>query len=150
MNEYKEDLAMDKEMRARELADKYLDGLTTPGEERWLARYFADGGDTVPRELEPVKALFAYIGSERLAMAAPSAPKRSVKVRLRLFIASAAAAAVVVFAVVAYANRRHGGYAVIDGRVYTDRQTVNEEALDALHIVASDCGESFDAFELMQ
>ena len=134
---------MDKEKRAKALADKYLDGLTTADEERWLMDYLADDGNPVPQELAPLKALAAYIGEERQAAAAPEAPRRSTKARLRFFITSAAAAA-------AYINRQDNSYAVIDGRVYTDRQTVNEEALDALQIVASDCDDSFDALELMQ
>jgi len=141
---------MDKEKRAKALADKYLDGITTADEERWLMNYLADDGNPVPPELAPLKALAAYIGEERQAIAAPEAPRRSTKARLRFFITSAAAAAAVVFAIVTYINRQDNSYAVIDGRVYTDRQTVNEEALDALQIVASDCDDSFDALELMQ
>lgn len=141
---------MDKEKRAKALADKYLDGLTTADEERWLMDYLADDGNLVPQELAPLKALAAYIGEERQAATAPEAPRRSTKARLRFFITSAAAAAAVVFAVVTYINRQDNSYAVIDGKVYTDRQTVNEEALDALQIVASDCDDTFDALELMQ
>ena len=141
---------MDKEKRAKALADKYLDGLTTADEERWLMDYLADDGNPVPQELATLKALAAYIGEERQAATAPEAPRRSTKARLRFFITSAAAAAAVVFAVVTYINRQDNSYAVIDGKVYTDRQTVNEEALDALQIVASDCDDTFDALELMQ
>lgn len=141
---------MDKEKRAKALADKYLDGLTTADEERWLMDYLADDGNPVPQELAPLKTLAAYIGEERQAAAAPEVPRRSTKARLRFFITSAAAAAAVVFAVVTYINRQDNSYAVIDGKVYTDRQTVNEEALDALQIVASDCDDTFDALELMQ
>ena len=56
----------------------------------------------------------------------------------------------IVFAVIMYGNRRPESYAVIDGKVYTDRATVTDEALDALQIVSSDCGDSFDALQLMQ
>lgn len=141
---------MDKEKRAKALADKYLDGLTTADEERWLMSYLADDGNPASPELAPLKALAAYIGEEKQAATAPEAPRHSMKARLRFFIASAAAAAAVVFAVVTYVNRPDDSYAVIDGRVYTDHQTVNEEALDALQIVASDCDDSFDALQLIQ
>lgn len=141
---------MDKEKQIRQLTDKYLDGLTTTDEERLLREQLAGCGGDAPQGLAAMKALAAYVDSERQALAAPKAAKRGTRARLRLFIASAAAAAAVIFAVVTYALHQPGGYAVIDGQVYTDRQTVNEQALDALEIVASDCDESFDALELMQ
>ena len=141
---------MDKEKRAKALADKYLDGLTTADEERWLMDYLADDGNPVPQELAPLKALAAYIGEERQAAAAPEAPRRSTKARLRFFITSAAAAAAVVFAVVTYINRQDNSYTVIDGKVNSDHYNDNEEALEALQIVASDCDDTFDALELMQ
>ena len=141
---------MDKEKRAKALADKYLDGLTTADEERWLMDYLADDDNQVPQELVPLKALATYIGEEKQAAAAPEAPRRSTKARLRFFITSAGAAAGGGGRLVTYINRQDNSYAVIDGKVYTDRQTVNEEALDALQIVASDCDDTFDALELMQ
>lgn len=141
---------MKQEIRIQTLLDKYLDGSTSAAEEQELRRYFADNGDAVPGEWAPFRALFAYVDAERRPAAAPAGVRRRGGARLRLFITSAAAAAAVVLAVLVYGHRSPESYAVIDGKVYTDRRTVTDEALDALQIVSSDCDESFDALQLMQ
>lgn len=141
---------MKQETRIQALLDKYLDGATSAAEEQELRRYFASAGEGVPDRWVPFKALFAYVDTERQAEAPLTVPHSRAKARLRLFITSAAAAAVIVFAVIMYGNRRPESYAVIDGKVYTDRATVTDEALDALQIVSSDFGDSFDALQLMQ
>lgn len=141
---------MKQETRIQALLDKYLDGATSAAEEQELRRYFASAGEGVPDRWAPFKALFAYVDTESQAEAPLTVPHSRAKARLRLFITSAAAAAVIVFAVIMYGNRRPESYAVIDGKVYTDRATVTDEALDALQIVSSDCGDSFDALQLMQ
>ena len=123
---------MKQETRIQALLDKYLDGATSAAEEQELRRYFASAGEGVPDRWAPFKALFAYVDTERQVEAPLTVPHSRAKARLRLFITSAAAAA------------------VIDGKVYTDRATVTDEALDALQIVSSDCGDSFDALQLMQ
>ena len=41
-------------------------------------------------------------------------------------------------------------YAVIDGKVYTNKKVVEEEALKALEMVSSDEKDNFGALELMR
>ena len=40
-------------------------------------------------------------------------------------------------------------YAVIDGRVYTNRQVVEREAMEALQMVSADEEDSFSALDMM-
>ena len=61
---------MDKEKQIRQLTDKYLDGLTTADEERLLREQLAGCGDDAPQGLAAMKALAAYVDSERQALAA--------------------------------------------------------------------------------
>lgn len=61
------------------------------------------------------------------------------------------AAAAILIAVVMIALPRHSdNYAVIDGKVYTNKKVVEEEALKALEMVSSDEKDNFGALELMR
>lgn len=145
---------MKKEEYIRTLLDKYVNGDTTAGEENALRGYFANPDNRIPDEWQPFKALFAYVDEEQAA-AGPSANKaagrnsKTVRRFKRLAITAAAAAAIAVF-VVTHGGARPDNYAVIDGKVYTDKQTVNEEALEALQMVSTDYSDSFEALDMMK
>ena len=69
--------------------------------------------------------------------------------RLRVIGLTAAAAVALLLVVVKGNMGQPENYVVIDGKVYTDRHTVKQEALDALQIVSSDYDDSCDALEMM-
>lgn len=157
MNDEERGTTMKREEYIQTLLDRYLDGMTTAGEEAALRQYFAKCGDGVPEEWRPYRALFAYVDDERHHAAgagvpvAGSVPRRSRMLRRLRVIGLTAAAAVALLLVVVKGNMgQPENYVVIDGKVYTDRHTVKQEALDALQIVSSDYDDSFDALEMMK
>ena len=154
MNDEERGTTMKREEYIQTLLDRYLDGMTTAGEEAALRQYFAECGDGVPEEWRPYRALFAYVDGERHHADVPvagSVPRRSCMLRRLRVIGLTAAAAVALLLVVVKGNMgQPENYVVIDGKVYTDRHTVKQEALDALQIVSSDYDDSFDALEMMK
>lgn len=146
---------MKKEEYIKDLLDKYVSGDTTAGEENALRGYFANPDNRIPDEWLPFKALFAYVDEEQEAAgtavkAVEMKPRgKSVK-RFKTLVITAAAAAAIAVVVITHGVSRPENYAVIDGKVYTDKQTVNEEALEALHMVSSDYSDSFDALDMMR
>lgn len=148
---------MKQQEHIQTLIDKYLDGLTSETEEQELHRWFAAAGDNLPESWQPYKSLFAYIDAQREALlshtppAAAPQPARRRRIRLRRLVTAAAAAAVALIITVTTLHRRQpDSYAVIDGKVYTDSRTVNEQALEALQIVSSDYDDSFSALDMMK
>lgn len=140
---------MKKEEYAKSLIGKYLNGETSNAEEQELREYFAGSGRNIPEEWLPYKALFAFVDGER-AEAKP-AKHHTAAIRILRRMAVAASVAAVVAAAVAIRHMQpEDGYAVINGKVYTDRQTVEKEALDALQVVSADYDDTFDALDMMK
>lgn len=105
----------------------------------------------------PYKALFAYIAEERAdaAETAPTADSGLNKARKTgrhgwIYTAITAAAAILIAVVMIALPRQSDNYAVIDGKVYTNKKVVEEEALKALEMVSSDEEDNFGALELMR
>ena len=48
------------------LLDKYMDGATSNEEEATLRKYFEEHGNDIPEEWESYRALFSYIGFEKM------------------------------------------------------------------------------------
>ena len=72
---------------------------------------------------------------------------------LKYFGTSVAAAAIIAFLIVGIqkiAQPQPECYAVIDGKVYTDREFVHHEALDALEDVSADSEDPFSALDMMK
>lgn len=72
---------------------------------------------------------------------------------LKYFGTSVAAAAIIAFLIVGIqkiAKPQPECYAVIDGKVYTDREFVHHEALDALEDVSADSEDPFSALDMMK
>ena len=159
------------------LVDRYMDGATTNDEEAALRSWFSHTGDSVPVEWRPLRAMLAFVDSERSTLfahdahdagedvevsrlSADGAKPASRHVRLlramrrpRLWIPSAVAAAAVAMALLV--PRIGGGaepqsYAVIDGKVYTSPEVVHEQAMDALNTVSADGEDPFSALDMMQ
>lgn len=139
------------------LIDRYFDGKTTAAEERELARFFRQAGDDIPDEWRPCRAMMAYVDEERMAAGMTAAKREGAVVvpmrrrgGLRVVVAALLAAACVVGVVLltGIPDSREN-YAVIDGRVYTSRQVVEREAMEALQMVSADEEDSFSALDMM-
>ncbi len=132
----------------QQLLDSYMAGTTTNEDEARLRAFFDTHGD-IPAEWAVYRALFAYVGVERQALAtataapevtahvaASTAPRRPrlhiVSRARRLWIAAASVAAVVVVGALLWHPADHASYAVIDGRMCTNQREVKAEALSAL------------------
>ncbi len=148
---------MKKEEYIKQLLDKYLDGETSADEERALRGYFTNKGNHIPEEWIPYRALFAYIAEEQTAIAEKADDngkyRKDTKARHRhgwMYTAITAAAAILIIVVMIALPRSTENYAVINGKVYTDKKLVEEEALKALDMVSSDESDDFGALELMR
>lgn len=162
------------------LVDRYMEGATTNEEEAALRSWFRSAGDSVPAEWHPIRAMLAFVDSERDALFAPTAqeveyeagaspqpsdtahtsirqdrPARLLRIlrRPRLWISSAVAAAAVALAMLVPRignGAEPQSYAVIDGKMYTNPEVVHEQAMDALNAVSADGEDPFSALDMMQ
>lgn len=148
---------MKKEEYIKQLLDKYLDGETSSAEERALRGYFTNKGNDIPEEWMPYRALFTYISEER-ADEGETAETIDINVnkagkahrRGWIYAAATAAAAILIAVVMISLPRSNDNYAVIDGKVYTNKKVVEDEALKALQMVSSDNDDNFDALKMMR
>lgn len=148
---------MKKEEYIKQLLDKYLDGETSSAEERALRGYFTNKGNDIPEEWMPYRALFTYIAEER-ADEGETAETIDINVnkagkahrRGWIYAATTAAAAILIAVVMISLPRSNDNYAVIDGKVYTNKKVVEDEALKALQMVSSDNDDNFDALKMMR
>lgn len=148
---------MKKEEYIKQLLDKYLDGETSSAEERALRGYFTNKGNNIPEEWMPYRALFTYIAEER-ADEGETAETIDINVnkagkahrRGWIYAAATAAAAILIAVVMISLPRQNDNYAVIDGKVYTNKKVVEDEALKALQMVSSDNDDNFDALKMMR
>lgn len=148
---------MKKEEYIKQLLDKYLDGETSSAEERALRGYFTNKANNIPEEWMPYRALFTYIAEER-ADEGETAETIDINVnkagkahrRGWIYAAATAAAAILIAVVMISLPRSNDNYAVIDGRVYTNKKVVEDEALKALQMVSSDNDDNFDALKMMR
>ena len=138
----------------RLLIDRYMSGDTTNEEEAMLRTWFRLAGDDIPEEWRPMKALFGFVDEER------EMPHRRNTLlialhRPRIWIASAvAAAAIAIVMLVPSMNKAFApepqNYAVIDGKVYTNQEVINEQVDEALQTVSAENDDPFSALDLMQ
>lgn len=169
----------DEIKRIQNLLDKYMDGATSNEEEATLRKYFEEHGNDIPEEWESYRALFSYIGFEQMNLSQilkeeekeidkediledeeKNIPKKEEKKEeasrsrwLKYFGTSVAATAIIAFLIVGIqkiAQPQPECYAVIDGKVYTDREFVHHEALDALEDVSADSEDPFSALDMMK
>ncbi len=148
---------MKKEEYIKQLLDKYLDGETSSAEERALRGYFTNKGNNIPEEWMPYRALFTYIAEERTDEGETVETidinvNKAGKSHRRgwIYAAATAAAAILIAVVMISLPRSNDNYAVIDGKVYTNKKVVEDEALKALQMVSSDNDDNFDALKMMR
>lgn len=120
----------------KKLIDKYMDGLTTRDEEERLRRYFTSPESIIPADLEWMRALMEWEDTPRPV----TRRKHAVVQMLRI------AAMLLVVVSIAFALwPRQKSFAIIDGQRVTNREVVQEEALEALNMVSSTDEETFEA-----
>ena len=133
-----------------ELLERYFEGLTSGEEEVALRRFFTS--DDVPEQLAMYQPLFAYFESEIEAARAdlPSVqtkPPKAARAHLQSvrnrWISSIAASAAILIGITFFATRQSrcpesGNYVIINGRCYTDVQTIHSATLNALREISTD------------
>lgn len=138
----------------RMLIDRYMSGDTTNEEEATLRTWFRLAGDDIPEEWRPLRALFGFVDEER------ETPHRRNTLlialhRPRIWISSAVAAVAIV--IVMFVTQIYNvstttpqNYAVIDGKLYTNQEVINEQVDEALQTVSAENDDPFSALDLMQ
>ena len=138
----------------RMLIDRYMSGDTTNEEEATLRTWFRLAGDDILEEWRPLRALFGFVDEER------ETPHRRNTLlialhRPRIWISSAVAAVAIV--IVMFVPQMYNvstttpqNYAVIDGKVYTNQEVINEQVDEALQTVSAENDDPFSALDLMQ
>lgn len=138
----------------RMLIDRYMSGDTTNEEEATLRTWFRLAGDDIPEECRPLRALFGFVDEEREM----SHRRNTLLIALhrpRIWISSAVAAVAIV--IVMFVPQMYNvstttpqNYAVIDGKVYTNQEVINEQVDEALQTVSAENDDPFSALDLMQ
>lgn len=138
----------------RMLINRYMSGATTNEEEATLRTWFLLAGDDIPEEWRPLRALFGFVDEER------EMPHRRNTLlialhRPRIWISSAVAAVAIV--IVMFVPQMYNvfittpqNYAVIDGKLYTNQEVINEQVDEALQTVSAENDDPFSALDLMQ
>ena len=131
-----------------------MSGDTTNEEEATLRTWFRLAGDDIPEEWRPLRALFGFVDEER------ETPHRRNTLlialhRTRIWISSAVAAVAIVIVMLVpqmynVSTTTPQNYAVIDGKVYTNQEVINEQVDDALQTVSAENDDPFSALDLMQ
>ena len=170
-------LAEDKQ-QIQVLLDKYLAGETSNEEEELLRNYFDEHGDDIPEEWKSFRALFSFIGFEKLNFLSEEdsgeeeiaakdevakgsgKPQKAEQRSLHRYIAISAAAVIAIILMItgirsisnpSWDDTQPECYAVIDGKVYTNPEKVHDEALDALQGIGTEGqDDAFEALDMMQ
>lgn len=134
----------------RMLIDRYMSGDTTNEEEATLRTWFWLAGDDIPEEWRPLRALFGFVDEQRRTTTLQRAMHRP-----RIWISSAVAAVAIV--IVMFVTQMYNvstttpqNYAVIDGKLYTNQEVINEQVDEALQTVSAENDDPFSALDLMQ
>ena len=138
----------------RMLIDRYMSGDTTNEEEATLRTWFRLAGDDIPEEWRPLRALFVFVDEERETPHRRNTLLKALH-RPRIWISSAvAAAAIAIVMLVLSMNKAFApepqNYAVIDGKLYTNQEVINEQVDEALQTVSAENDDPFSALDLMQ
>lgn len=133
----------------RMLINRYMSGDTPNEEEATLRTWFRLAGDDIPEEWRPLRALFCFVDEQR------STTLQRAMHRPRIWISSAVAAAAIAIVMLAPSMNKAfapepQNYAVIDGKVYTNQEVINEQVDEALQTVSAENDDPFSALDLMQ
>ena len=120
----------------QKLIDKYMGGLTTRDEEDQLRRYFTSPESIIPADLEWMRALMEWEDTPRPVTRRKHAVVQMLRIAAMLLV-------VVSIAFALWPCQK--SFAIIDGQRVTNREVVQEEALEALNMVSSTDEETFEA-----
>jgi hypothetical protein len=125
-------------MELEHLLEQYFEGRTSAAEEAILRRFFTSGD--VPENLMMYKPLFVHFDNEIRKSHQKRPNKRKT---FMLWISGVAACAAILagsFFLVSKQTRcpGKGDYVVINGRCYTDAETIRSTMLKTLHEVSED------------
>lgn len=159
--------SMEAPKAIQDLLDKYLAGETSNEEEAELRIYFDKHDEDIPEDWKSYRALFSYIDFEKQSLSSlkttptsladnptkiQDVPKRRPIKLLAWATAAIVALALIITGIHQFTKPQTEYYAVIDGKVYTDKSLVHDEALDALQEVSTNAKEddAFSALNMMQ
>lgn len=136
--------------KVKVLIDRYMNGETTADEERQL-RHFFRTAQSLPDEWLPLRALFAYVDSEAEKSCLPAETQVKQKtislhhIR-KWWLAGAVAASLLLATGLFWPDEKEDrNFAVIDGQRTTNQHIVEQEAEQALQLVAITDEEAFGA-----
>ncbi len=142
-----------KKEDVQQLIDKYMDGTTTVAEEQLLRDFFSQRSLILPKEWQPLQALFAWEQhqrGEKTKQRQDKMGKSARKVPLWVTRALSTAAIVAILVVLGqhffFANKN---YAMVNGVRTTNKEVVQYEAEAALEMVSTDGSEDFSALLMM-
>lgn len=127
-------------MDIEKLLNKYFEGETSCEEERQLRAFFTKG--CVPEYLAPYQALFGYL-EEEIKIAHSAGRKITFSNKLKKWSLSGAAAVILLLIGFFTFHEQHNpclcadNYVIINGKCYTDKNTIKQYALRALQQVSS-------------
>lgn len=127
--------------KIKELIEKYFDGFTSAEEEVFLRRFFTSGN--VPDELAMYKPLFTYFDNEIKKTEAGTKSIFRISKNTALWISSIAACIVLMigafhFSIIQKKCPAGSNYVMIDGRCYTDEETIHTAMQRTLREVSDD------------
>ena len=142
-------------MKIEPLVEQYFEGLTSAEEEAFLRRYFTT--EDVPESLMVYKPLFVYFDSEITKLSGNTEQSAANRTNQRTsimnrtnrrtslvwWLSGAAACAAILIGSFFLASQQKqcpgkGDYVMIDGRCYTDAETIRSAMLKTLHEVTTE------------
>lgn len=135
-------------MKTEDLLNKYFDGETSCDEERELKRRFME--ENIPEELEIYRPFFAYFdGETRKEKEAlkTNTPKKTIYHYIVYTVSGIAASLLILLAgngIYRQYLQQPANYVIIDGKRYTDSETIREQARIAFNDVRFTQEDIFD------
>ncbi len=134
-----------KKMKIDDLLNKYFDGETSCEEEEWIRNYFLN--KEIPEHLLCYKPMFVYFNNEIKT----EKNKKRIFPRRKSFVYSLsgiAACAIIAVSISTFFrlsdNTGKRNYVLINGKCYTDEETVRAYAKASFHEVATSKDEVFN------
>lgn len=135
-------------MDIENLLHKYFEGETSAGEEKQIRNYFSSA-EEIPPDLMVYKPMFAYFDEEISKQEQKTKQKKFVWKRSFTYLVSGIAATILLIVGIGNQVRMKDpclcleNYVVINGRCYTDMETIRSLAFEALQEVATPANEYF-------
>lgn len=140
-----------KEKKIEKLLNLYMEGRTSNEQENFLAEYFCNNASKIPPKWQVYRAMFAYISAEKKSHLPQPTLSRHFRARHTLrYVAAASAALILILSGMYFRNQTPKNYAVIDCNIYTDKNIIQREAMNALNNIDLDTDNPFSALETLK